>query len=60
MKTGGRRLAERWRWRKRVLGSSSEGEGSFKRRDLRISVATRSKHVNKNIEHKIASLFGLC
>lgn len=44
-----------------MLGSSkSEGDESFKRLDLKIAVATRSKVANKNIEHKIASLFGLC
>lgn len=61
VKTGGRRLAERWRWRNRVVGSSSVAE-ELNLLDLKMAIKTETmirKQANVNTEDKMAIRLGL-
>ena len=60
MKTGGRRLAERCRWRNKVVGSSSmDPDLSFLDRKIAMDTdITRKTHVNVKMEDKIATRCG--
>lgn len=60
MKAGGRRLAERWLWRKRVLGSCCVADEAFDLRSMAVvTEIIRIREVKVMMVVKMAILLGL-